>query len=57
MKTGPEGNAERRAKFVARHNRALTTIVLAMEPSLLYLIGPNPTDPVVVWCALAHQFQ
>ena len=55
--TEPEGNAERRAKFVARRDRALATIVLAMEPSLLYLVGPDPTDPVVVWRALADQFQ
>ena len=55
--TEPEGNAERRAKFVARRDRALATIVLAMEPSLLYLVGPDPTDPVVVWHALADQFQ
>ena len=55
--TEPEGNAERRAKFVARRDRALATIVLAMEPSLLYLVGSDPTDPVVVWRALANQFQ
>ena len=55
--TEPEGNAERRAKFVARRDRALATIVLAMEPSLLYLVGPDPTNPVVVWRALADQFQ
>ena len=55
--TEPEGNAERRAKFVARRDRALATIVLAMEPSLLYLVGSDPTDPVVVWRALADQFQ
>ena len=55
--TEPEGSAERRAKFVARRDRALATIVLAMEPSLLYLVGPDPTDPVVVWRALADQCQ
>ena len=31
--------------------------MLAVEPSLLYLIGADPTDPVVVWKALADQFQ
>lgn len=55
--TEPEGNAERKAKFAARRDKALATIVLAMEPSLLYLVGPDPTDPVVVWRALADQFQ
>ena len=30
---------------------------LAVEPSLLYLIGSDPTDPVVVWRTLADQFQ
>ena len=55
--TEPEGNSERKAKFAARRDKALATIVLAMEPSLLYLVGPDPTDPVVVWRALADQFQ
>ena len=31
--------------------------MLAVEPSLLYLIGADPTDPVVVWKALANHFQ
>ena len=31
--------------------------MLAIEPSLLYLTGANPTDPVVVWKVLADQFQ
>ena len=31
--------------------------MLAIEPSLLYLIGADPTDPVVVWRALGEQFQ
>ena len=55
--TEPEDNAERRAKFVARRDRTLATTVLVMEPSLLYLVGPDPTNPVVVWLALADQFQ
>ena len=36
--------------------RALATIVLCLEPSLLYLIG-DPDDPGVVWKELADQFQ
>ena len=34
-------------KFVLRRDRALATIVLSMEPTLLYLIGPDPEDPAV----------
>ena len=49
--------AERQAKVVMRRDKALATIVLAVEPSLLYLIGSDPTDPVVVWRTLADQFQ
>eukprot|EP00795_Rhopilema_esculentum_P003204 gene3204-1519_t len=35
----PDTGNEARAKFVARRNRALATIVLSVEPSLLYLVG------------------
>ena len=38
--TKPEGNAERKAKLAAWRDKALATIVLVMEPSLLYLVGP-----------------
>ena len=48
---------DRQAKFAARRNRALAGIVLAIEPSLLYLVGADPTDPVIVWGTLADQFQ
>ena len=50
-------NAEQRAIFAARRDKALATIVLAIQPSLLYVIGADPTDPVKVWKALADQFQ
>jgi len=53
----PEGNADRRAKFVARRDKAIAIIVLVMEPSLLYLVGQDPTNPVAVWKILADQFQ
>ena len=53
----PAEGAEAQAKFVARRDKALATIVLAMEPSLLYLVGNDPTDPVTVWRALSEQFQ
>ena len=55
--TAPSGeDADRLSKFTARRDRALATIVLAVEPSLLYLIG-DPKDPVVVWGKLQDQFQ
>ena len=51
-----EGDADARAKFVTRRDRALALIVLSVEPSLLYLLG-DPEDPVVVWKKLSDQFQ
>ena len=57
METEPEGDPKRRIKFIARHDRASATNVVVMEPSLLFLIGLDLTDPVVVWCALADRFQ
>ena len=35
-------------QYLSRKDRALATIVLSLEPSLLYLIG-DPDDPDVVW--------
>ena len=43
------------SNFFARRDRALATIVLAVELSLLYLIG-DPEDPVTVWQKLQNQF-
>ena len=34
--------------IVARRGKAFMIIVLAMEPSLLYLVGQDPTDLVDV---------
>ena len=51
-----EGDADARAKFVARRDRALALIVLSVERSLLYFLG-DPEDPVVVWKKLSDQFQ
>ena len=48
--------ADQRAKFIARRDRALALIVLSVEPSLLYLLG-DPEDPVLVWKKLSDQFQ
>jgi hypothetical protein len=41
---------------MARKYRALATIVLSLDPSLLYLIG-DPDDWVIVWNKLSDQFQ
>ena len=47
---------EKKAKFAARKDRALATVVLSVDPSLLYLLG-SPEDPKAVWDKLAGQFQ
>ena len=52
----PDGEAERRAKFGARRDRALAILVLSVEPTLLYLLGDSE-DPVVVWKKLLDHFQ
>ena len=51
--TEPTEGGDRRSNFLARRDRALATIVLAVELSLLYLIG----DLVAVWQKLQNQFQ
>ena len=51
-----EMEADKYAKFVVRRDRALATIVLSVDPSLLYLLG-DPEDPVAVWKKLSEQFQ
>jgi len=48
-----QAQAEKYAKFVSRRDKALATIVLSIEPSLLYILG----SPVVVWKKLSDQFQ
>ena len=48
--------ADKYAKYCGRKERALATIVLSVDPSLLYLLG-EPEDPVAVWEKLARQFQ
>lgn len=45
-----------RNKFNERKDRALATIVMAIQPSLLYLVG-DPTDPKVVFDKLSSIFQ
>ena len=51
-----ETRAEERRQFLKRRDRALATIVLSVEPSLLYLLG-DPEDPVAVWQKLKDHFQ
>lgn len=51
----PDANAYY-SKYTARKDRALATIVLSIDPSLLYIIG-DPVDPTIVWKKLADQFQ
>ena len=50
-----ENNAVWR-KWNERKDKALANIVLAVEPSLLYLLG-DPQDPAEVWKKLADQFE
>ena len=40
-----EASADSRSKFQARKDRALSTVVLTIDPTLLYLIGNEPDDP------------
>ena len=50
----PEENV---AKYQLRKDRALATIVLSMEPSLLYLyIETRSRRPAEVWKKLSNQF-
>ena len=49
-------NAAEQSKFAARKDRALASIVLSVDTSLLYLIN-DPRDPAVVWGKLADQFE
>ena len=52
----PETQGAQYAKYVSRRDKALATIVLAVDPSLLYLLG-DPVDPAAVWTKLSGQFQ
>ena len=47
---------EQQAVFVAQMDKTLAVIMLAVELSLLYVIGANPMDPVVVWKAWLTSF-
>ncbi len=54
--TAPTEEGDARRKFVARKDCAFAMIVLAVAPSLLYLLG-DPVDPQAVWTRLEEQFQ
>ena len=43
-------------KFNDRRDKALASIVLAVDPSLLYMLG-DPQDPAEVWNKLSEQFE
>ena len=55
--TAPTDPGDARTKFLTRRDRALAIVVLSFDPSLLYLIGADPEDPVEVWGILQRQFQ
>uniref|UniRef100_A0A1X7TBJ6 DUF4219 domain-containing protein n=1 Tax=Amphimedon queenslandica TaxID=400682 RepID=A0A1X7TBJ6_AMPQE len=44
------------SKYVTHRDKALATIVLSVDPLLLYLVC-DPTDPAVVWETILTQFQ
>ena len=44
------------SKYVVRKDKALAIIVLAVDTTLLYLLG-DPDDPKAVWDQLSNQFQ
>ena len=52
----PPTTDDRYQKFMSRSNKVLVTIVLSLDPSLLYLIG-DLQDPKTVWTKLSDQFQ
>ena len=51
-----QADRDKHVEFVARRDKALATVVLSVEPSLLYLLG-EPVDPRIVWEKLRDQFQ
>jgi len=53
---GEDATAAAVSTFNARLGKALSTVVLSISPSLLYLIG-DPVDPVKVWKTLEGHYQ
>lgn len=56
--TAPAEDADDKVKerYAVRRDKALATIVLSVDTSLLYLLG-NPDNPLSVWRKLEEQFQ
>ena len=52
----PEQGADGYPRFITRRDRALATIVLSVDPLLLYIVS-DPTEPVTIWQKLSTQFQ
>ena len=50
-----EEHADTRRKFMTRSDHAPAIVVLAVDSSLLYLLG-DPKDPRAVWLKLEKQF-
>ena len=60
MEVAPDGSdADKEAKFQSRSDKAVATIVLAIELKLLclMLLLGDPTDPLNVWKKLEDKFQ
>ena len=58
--TGNENAPENQggqAKYLLGSYRAFATIALTVDPTLLYLLGPDPESPALVWKNLADPFQ
>ena len=51
-----DADPKERERYAVRRDKALATVVLSVDPCLLYLIG-DPVDPVAVWKKLEEQFQ
>lgn len=54
--TAPDQTNVGHKKFCSRSNRALSLIVMAVEPRMLYLIG-EPENPKIVFDKLCNVFQ
>ena len=52
----PASSSINYGKFCNRRDKALATIVLAVEPKLLYLLG-DPEDHAEAWQKLQNTFQ
>ena len=50
-------NQGEKAKYLLQRDRALATIVLSVNPTLLYLLEPDPENLALVWKKFAYQFQ